>query len=277
MEKFKKSGGGKPLWIDKERGKVSKDKNNADNLPAIFFIPPWLIEADFVFLGQKDMSKFILGKKQEMTQRFRPDGTIVPVTKIYAEPCIVTQVKTHSRDGYSAVQIGAGKAKHVSRPLSGHLHGKPLKNLAEFRIEEEKEGSFAPGDIISASVFSAGDSVSLTGVSKGKGFQGVVKRHHFAGSPKTHGHKDQLRMPGSSGAGGVQHVFRGKRMPGRMGQDMVTITNIEIIEVEPQKNFIYVKGAVPGARNSPVWMECEGEMKLEKSPEPKSIKIEKQV
>lgn len=212
-----------------------------------------------------------------MTQKFRPDGTVVPVTKIYAEPCIVTQVKTHLRDGYSAVQIGTGKARRVSKPLSGHLQGKLLKNLTEFRIEEDKEGNFTPGDVISASVFSAGDTVSLTGVSKGKGFQGVVKRHHFAGSPKTHGHKDQLRMPGSSGAGGVQHVFRGKRMPGRMGQERVTITNLEIIEVEPQKNFIYIKGAVPGARNSLVWMECEGEMNLEKSQEPKSIKTEKQV
>lgn len=198
--------------------------------------------------------KFIIGKKIEMTQKFRPDGTVVPVTKIFAEPCTVTQVKTKDADGYSAVQIGCGKAKTLNKPMQGHLKDFKVRYLKEFRVDEENIGKFQRGNVIAVSAFIPGDRVKLTGVSKGRGFQGVVKRHKFAGSPKTHGHKDQLRMPGSSGAGGVQHVMKGKRMPGRMGQDQVTISNIEVVEVVPEKNELYVKGAVPGARNSLVWI-----------------------
>lgn len=199
-----------------------------------------------------------------MTQKYREDGAMVPVTKISAEPCIVTQVKMKEKDGYSALQIGGGKRKHFSKPLKGHLKDINVQNIKEFRIDEGEEKNFQVGDVISVSIFSAGDRIKLTGISKGKGFQGVVKRHHFAGSPKTRGHKDQLRMPGSSGAGGVQHVLKGKRMPGRMGQDQVTLSNIEVVEVDPAKNEIYVKGAVPGARNSLVWIRSSGEMKIER-------------
>jgi len=208
--------------------------------------------------------KFILGKKIEMTQKYKADGTVIPVTKILAQPCVVTQIKKHVKSNALALQIGAFKRKHINKPMKGHLKEINANFLKEFPITVAEEGKYNVGDIIKASVFVPGDIVKVTGVSKGRGFQGVVKRHHFAGSPKTHGHKDQLRMPGSSGAGGVQHVLKGKRMGGRMGQDQVTITNLEIIEIDLENNFIYVKGAVPGSRNSLVWIRGEGELTVEK-------------
>lgn len=213
------------------------------------------------------MAKCIIGKKIEMTQKYDADGMVIPVTMILAEPCVVTQVKTRQKHGYSAIQLGSGKKKHVTRPLAGHLKGLQAREIMEFRIAADKEQEFCRGDIISVSVFMPGDKVNVTGVSKGKGFQGVVKRHGFSGSPKTHGHKDQLRMPGSSGAGGVQHVFKGKGMPGRMGQDQVTVTNLEVIEVDKDHNMVFVKGAVPGARNSVVWLTGPGEMQIERPSE----------
>ena len=209
------------------------------------------------------MARFILGKKREMTQKYRQDGTVVPVTKIFVEPCIVTQIKTMAKEGYNAIQVASGRKKHLSKSLQGHLKGINARTIHEFRIDEADGGKFQRGDILSPASFMAGDKVKVTGLSKGKGFQGVVKRHKFAGSPKTHGHKDQLRMPGSSGAGGVQHVFKGKRMAGRMGQDQVTVTNLEVIEVDAQNNCIFIKGAVPGSRNSIVWLRGDGEMKVE--------------
>lgn len=204
------------------------------------------------------MAKFLIGKKLEMTQKYRVDGTVVPVTKIFANPCTITQVKIKLRDGYSAIQIGTGTAKHLSKSLAGHFHGASFRFVKEFRIDQSQEKDFRVGDVITVSVFQTGDKIKLTGISKGRGFQGVVKRHDFAGSPKTRGHKDQLRMPGSSGAGGIQHVLKGKKMPGRMGSDQVTISNLEVVEIDSQNNFLYIKGAVPGARNSVVWMSGEG-------------------
>lgn len=191
--------------------------------------------------------KFILAKKLEMSQVFRPDGTVVPVTLVQAGPCIVTQVKSNETDGYAAVQVGFLNAKRVSQPLEGHLKDLPkLKVLREFRTDE---ASMKRGDTVEASVFTAGDVVHVTGESKGKGFQGVVKRHHFRGHPSTHGHKDQLRMPGSSGAGGVQHVFKGTRKPGHMGNETVTVKNLQVVEIR-ENGVIALKGAVPGARNA---------------------------
>jgi large subunit ribosomal protein L3 len=192
--------------------------------------------------------KFILAKKLEMSQIFRPDGTVVPVTLLQAGPCVVTQVKTAENDGYQAVQVGFLPAKHLSKPLEGHLKDLPkLREIREFRVEGDV--SMKRGDAIDATTFAPGDMVNVTGTSKGKGFQGVVKRHHFAGSPATHGHKDQLRMPGSSGAGGVQHVIKGVRKPGRMGGDTVTVKNLEVIEVR-DGGVLAVKGAVPGPRHA---------------------------
>lgn len=192
--------------------------------------------------------KFILAKKIEMSQIFRPDGTVVPVTLLQAGPCVVTQVKDDANDGYTAVQVGFLNAKRLSKSLEGHLKDLPrLRELREFRVEAA--GELKRGDTIEASSFTVGEHVSVTGVSKGKGFQGVVKRHGFHGSPATHGHKDQVRMPGSSGAGGPQHVFKGTRKPGRMGGDTITVKNLEVVEVR-DGGVLAVKGAVPGPRHS---------------------------
>jgi large subunit ribosomal protein L3 len=193
--------------------------------------------------------KFILAKKLEMSQIFRPDGTVVPVTLVQAGPCVVTQVKTSETDGYTAVQLGfLPTEKGLSKPEAGHLKDLPQATvLREFRLESAPE--LKRGDAVEASVFAAGDTVQVTGISKGKGFEGVVKRHGFHGHPSTHGHKDQLRMPGSIGAGGVQHVLKGRRMAGRMGNEQVTVKNLEIVEVR-DGGILAVKGAVPGARNT---------------------------
>ncbi|MBI4139253.1 50S ribosomal protein L3 [Candidatus Uhrbacteria bacterium] len=192
--------------------------------------------------------KFILAKKLEMSQVFRPDGTVVPVTLLQAGPCTITQVKQVEGDGYQAVQVGFLPAKKLAKPQAEHLKDLPkFQILREFRVDDAS--AFKRGDNIDASSFTAGDVLDVTGISKGKGFQGVVKRHGFHGSPATHGHKDQQRMPGSSGAGGVQHVFKGTRKPGRMGGDTITVKNLEVVEIR-ENGILAVKGAVPGSRNT---------------------------
>ncbi len=192
--------------------------------------------------------KFILAKKLEMTQVYRPDGAVVPVTLVQAGPCVVTQVKTAEKDGVNAVQIGFRTAKKLSKPEAGHLKDLPLMSeLRDFRVETASE--LKRGDAVEAAVFQPGDMVNVTGVSKGKGFQGVVKRHHFHGHPTSHGHKDQERMPGSIGAGGPQHVFKGRRMAGHMGNEQVTVQKLEVVEVR-DGGILAIKGAVPGARNA---------------------------
>lgn len=183
-----------------------------------------------------------------MSQVFRPNGTVVPVTLVQAGPCVVTQVKTADPDGYQAIQLGFLASKRINKPQAGHLKDlDQVKVLREFRVEDAI--NYHRGDKIEAASFQAGDVVHVTGTSKGKGFQGVVKRHHFHGHPSTHGHKDQLRMPGSIGAGGVQRVLPGRRMAGHMGGDSVTVKNLEIIEVR-DGGILAVKGAIPGPRNS---------------------------
>lgn len=209
--------------------------------------------------------KFIIATKLEMSQRYRPTGEVVPVTVVKAEPCTVTQVKTSEKDGYAAIQLGTGSRKHVPKPLAGHLgkHG-PLGTLREFRVKDAS--GIVPGMKCDASVFKAGDEVQVTGWSKGKGFQGVVKRHGFRGGPASHGHKDNLRMPGSIGAGGIQRVFKGMRMGGRMGGDRVTVKNLEIVEVDAAARRLAIKGAVPGARGSLLLISGEGEMTFIEEP-----------
>ena len=192
--------------------------------------------------------KFILAKKLEMTQVYRPDGAVVPVTLVQAGPCVVTQVKTSEKDGVNAVQIGFLPAKKLSKPEAGHLKDLPMMSeLRDFRVEAGSE--LKRGDAVEATVFQAGDMVNVTGMSKGKGFQGVVKRHGFHGHPTSHGHKDQERMPGSIGAGGPQHVFKGRRMAGHMGHDQVTVQKLEVIEVR-DGGILAIKGAVPGSRHT---------------------------
>ena len=204
------------------------------------------------------MAKFILGKKVEMTQKFLENGRVVPVTAVKVGPCAVTQVKGE-KDGYTAVQIGFDKRRVINKPLAGHL--KKLDNfryLKEFRLDNVE--NFERSKVFDVTSFAVGDNLKVTATSKGKGFQGVVKRHGFHGSPATHGHKDQLRMPGSIGATDAARVFKGTRMGGRMGTDTVTVKNLELIEVDAEKNLLHVKGAVPGHRNSLVTIWADGEL-----------------
>lgn len=200
--------------------------------------------------------KFIIAKKIEMTQEFAPDGTVTPVTVLEAGPITVTQVKNMDTEGYAAVQVGFGtrKAKRVSKSVSGHLKDLgPFAVLKEFRAE----GGFTRGQVITADVFTPGDMVDVQGTSIGCGFAGVVKRHGFHGQPATHGHKDQMRMPGSIGGGGRAggRVIKGMRMGGHMGAAQVTTKNIEIVSVDATTNRIAVKGAVPGARGALVFLK----------------------
>ena len=219
--------------------------------------------------------KFIIGKKIEMTQIWQ-DDQVVAVTKVAAGPCTVTQVKTNDKDGYESIQLGYGerKEKNIKKPQKGHL--KNLGNLRYLKEFRSETGEIKRGDKIEVGTFEVGDIINVTATSKGKGFQGVVKRHGFKGSKMTHGNKDQLRMPGSIGATGPAHVFKGMRMPGRMGADQVTTKNLEIIKVDTENNILYIKGSVPGARNGLVVISGNGELKLSKTEKvEKEIKEEK--
>ncbi|GIW12447.1 MAG: 50S ribosomal protein L3 [Chloroflexi bacterium] len=193
----------------------------------------------------------ILGRKLGMSQMFRPDGRVVPVTAIEAGPCTVTQLKTQEKDGYSAVQVGFGYKKKLNRPLRGHLRksgAANLRYLREFRLSADP--TIALGARIDVGIFKPGDHVDIVGVSKGKGFAGVVKRHGFGGGPKTHGQSDRHRAPGSIGSGTTPgRVLRGLRMAGHMGHERVTVQNLEVVEADPQRNLLLVKGSVPGPAN----------------------------
>ncbi len=201
--------------------------------------------------------KFIIGKKIEMTQVWQ-NSTVVPVTKVQAGPCVVTQIKHSEKDGYIGVQLGFGekKEKNIKKPQIGHLKkiSRPQNKigpgyLREFRSTEKESESMKEGDVIRADIFAVGDKIDVIGISKGKGFAGVIKRHGFSGASKSHGTKDQLRMPGSIGPKGPAHVFKGMKMGGRLGGDRVTAKNLEIIEVEGKNNVLLIKGSIPGARN----------------------------
>lgn len=200
--------------------------------------------------------KFLLGKKLTMTQVFGDNGRVVPVTRVQAGPCVVTQVVKESKG--AAVEVGFGEKKHATKPLAGHLKGLPTAQmLRRFRVEELPEG-VTRGVTLSVAMFKPGDHVAVTGTSKGKGFQGVVKRHHFAGGPASHGHKDNLRMPGSIGATGPQRVLKGMRMAGRMGGEQVTVSNLEVVSVDAEKHELLLKGAVPGATGSFLMITGQG-------------------
>jgi large subunit ribosomal protein L3 len=212
--------------------------------------------------------KFIIGRKLEMSQRYRPSGEVVPVTLVKVEPCVITQVKTADKDGYTAVQVGTGFKKHLAKPQMGHLKAAAepgnLATLREFRLDSVD--GMAPGAVCDMASFASGDVIDVTGISKGKGFAGVVKRHHFAGGPGSHGQKDNLRMPGSIGGGGRNgkgRVVKGMRMAGRMGGDQVTVKHLEIVEVRAEQGLVAVKGAVPGARGATLLIVApQGDMKF---------------
>jgi large subunit ribosomal protein L3 len=202
------------------------------------------------------MSPGILGKKIGMTQVFRADGQVVPVTVVKAGPCVVVQRKTPASDGYDAVQLGLmeyAKKKSINKPETGHLKkssAEGVKFLREFRLEEGTNGDLKAGDRVLAEEFKPKEKVDVIGISKGKGFAGVVKRHHFRGSDATHGSMFH-RAPGSIGASSFpSRVFPGMRMGGHMGSDRVTVRNLEIVEVDAEDNVILVKGALPGPNGS---------------------------
>ncbi len=207
------------------------------------------------------MIEGIIGKKLGMTQIFRDNGKAEAVTAIEAGPCSVIQVKTRDKEGYNAVQLGFGEAKRLNSPQRGHLKGLgQFKYLREFRVADSE--AIKAGERIDVSLFKAGDLVDITGVSKGKGFAGVVKRHHFAGGPKTHGQSDRHRHPGSIGAGtSPGRVFKGMRMAGHMGDGRTTVSHLEVFEADPARNLLLVKGAVPGGRNGLLLIEKSGREK----------------
>jgi large subunit ribosomal protein L3 len=204
----------------------------------------------------------ILGKKIGMTQIFDEGGKIIPVTVVQAGPCRVTQVRTAEKDGYEAVQIGFEESRSVKKPQQGHQKGIArteevnghervfaLKHTREFK--NDTSSTYTVGDTVTASdLFKAGDKVDVTGTSKGKGFAGVMKRHNFGGGPRTHGQSDRARAPGSIGSGTTPgRVVKGLRMAGHMGSERVTTQNLKVVRVDPEKNLILIKGAVPGHTN----------------------------
>lgn len=195
------------------------------------------------------MKKFILGKKLGMTRVFEKSGKSTPVTVIEAGPCVISSIKTPEKDGYSAVQIGFGKEKKVSKPKAGLLKGSHLaKHLKEFITDDT--ANYKVGDKIVVSVFAEGDIVKASGITKAKGFAGGMKRHGFAGGPASHGQKHSSRERGSSGSRFPEHVVKGVRMPGRMGGARSTTINLPIISIDKENNLIALKGAIPGHKGT---------------------------
>lgn len=198
--------------------------------------------------------KFLLGTKEGMTQVFDEDGAAHPATVIKAGPVTVTQIKTEDTDGYTAVQVGYGerKEKNINKAEKGHMGEENFEVLREYRIKEYEDDTELPsvGDTLDVTVFEKGDAVDVSGISKGKGFQGTVKRHGFGGGPRTHGQKHSEREPGSVGATGPQRVLKGKKMPGRMGGGRTTIQNLSVVHIDSDEGAIYIKGAVPGKKGA---------------------------
>ena len=199
------------------------------------------------------MKKGIIGKKVGMTQIFDEKGNVIPVTVIEAGPCVVAQIKTTETDGYQAIQLGFGeiKSKHINKPEAGHFAKSKLENkkhLREFRLDDIS--SFKVGDEVKADIFASGEKVDIQGISKGKGFQGVIKTHGQHRGPMGHGSMYH-RRPGSMGATSTPgRVFKGKKLPGHMGRVTVTIQNLDVVTVDMDKNVILVKGSVPGAKGA---------------------------
>ena len=193
--------------------------------------------------------KALLGKKVGMTRVFTETGEIVPVTVIQAGPCYVAQIKTVEKDGYSAIQIGYGQTKRLNRPERGHLGDLPsVRHLREVLTDDVDQ--YKKGETIDVSIFQPGQRVDIIGTSKGRGFAGAVKRHGFKGGPKTHGQSDRHRAVGAIGSGTTPgHVIKGMRGPGHMGNRRVTVLNLEVVQVDAERNLIALRGAVPGARN----------------------------
>ncbi len=195
------------------------------------------------------MSIGVIGRKVGMTQVFAEDGTMVPVSVVAVEPNTVTELRTLDRDGYTAVQVGAGTARRTTKPRAGQLKDLPrVRDVREFRVDDVADYSI--GQTIDVGIFADGESVNITGTSKGKGFAGTIKRHHFRRGPETHG-SDSHRAPGSIGGGTYPgKVFRGTPMAGHMGHERVTVKNATILRTDSERNLLLVKGPVPGPRNA---------------------------
>jgi large subunit ribosomal protein L3 len=193
------------------------------------------------------MIQGLIGRKLGMSQIFDETGLAHPVTVIEVGPCVVTQVKTDERDGYEAVQLGFGLDKRLNLPERGHRRASGFMSRSLREVKADDVSEFTVGQVLKADVFAAGDLVDVTGTSKGKGFQGGVKRHGFSGGPKTHGQSDRLRAPGSIGSSATPgRVFKGLRMAGRMGNDRVTVQNLKVLRVDAERNLVLVEGSVPG-------------------------------
>lgn len=198
------------------------------------------------------MRKSILGRKVGMSQIFDEEGKAVPVTVIEAGPCYVVQKKSPEQDGYAALQLGFKDVSEdkLNNPVRGHFNKekvKPLRFLKEMRLDEAELDSYKVGQEIKVDIFAPGESVDVQGISKGKGFAGGIKRHGFHRGPSKHGSKYH-RGPGSLGAAGVGRVFKGRKLPGRMGGDKVTVKNLQVVKVDTERNLLLVRGAVPGPR-----------------------------
>ena len=201
------------------------------------------------------MKKAILATKVGMTQIFNEDGVLTPVTVLQAGPCVVTQVKTQDNDGYSAVQVGFAdkREKLVNKPLKGHFDkaGESYKRyIREFKLEDAE--SYALGQEIKADIFAAGDKIDVTAISKGKGFQGAIKRHGQSRGPMAHGSKFHRHAGSNGSSSDPSRVFKGKKMPGQMGNKKVTVQNLEVVRVDAENNLLLVKGAVPGPKKAMV-------------------------
>ena len=189
----------------------------------------------------------LIGRKLGMTQIFDEEGLARPVTVIEAGPCVVTQIRTAEKDGYEAVQLGFGISKRLNKPQQGHVRksGHLVKTLKE--VNADNYGELEVGQVFKADAFRVGETVDVTGTSKGRGFQGTVKRHGFKGGPKTHGQSDRHRAPGSIGASATPgRVFKGMKMSGQMGNERVTVQNLTILRVDAERNLLLVEGSVPG-------------------------------
>lgn len=195
------------------------------------------------------MNQQIIGRKLGMTQLFRDNGEVATVTAVEAGPCTVIQIKTTVKEGYNAIQLGFGETKRLKSPQEGHLKGLgKFRYLREFRVEDTAD--IKVGDRIEVSLFKEGDLVNVSGVSKSKGFAGVVKRHHFAGGPKTHGQSDRQRHPGAIGSTtDPGRVWKGMRMAGHMGGERVTARHLKVMKTDPTRNLLLLKGTVPGSKN----------------------------
>jgi large subunit ribosomal protein L3 len=203
------------------------------------------------------MAEGLLGRKRGMTQIFNEKGQVTPVTVLEVGPNFVTQIKTGDRDGYTAIQIGFEETRRASKALRGHLKSSNTPSLRHIReVRTGDTDKYELGQKLGAGLFSAGELVDVSGVSKGKGTAGVVKKYHFHGGPKTHGQSDRLRRPGSSSATTTPgRVLKGTRRAGQMGNVRKTAQNLEVIMVDPERNLVAVKGAVPGAKNGLVFVK----------------------